>query len=38
MVAQHLIGKALRNYFLQFFPDPGKLEKKKTHLLIRKCS
>jgi len=30
MVAQHLIGKALRSYFLQFFPDPGKLKKKKT--------
>ena len=30
MVAQHLIGKALRSYFLQFFPDPGKLKKKKS--------
>ena len=30
MVAQHLIGKALRSYFLQFFPDPSKLKKKKT--------
>jgi len=30
MVAQHLIGKAIRNYFIQFFPDPGKLKKKKT--------
>jgi hypothetical protein len=30
MVAQHLIGKALRSYFLLFFPDPSKLKKKKT--------
>ena len=30
MVAQHLIGKAIRSYFIQFFPDPGKLKKKKT--------
>jgi magnesium chelatase subunit I len=30
MVAQHLIGKALRSYFIQFFPDPSKLKKKKT--------
>ncbi len=30
MVAQHLIGKALRSHFVQFFPDPSKLKKKKT--------
>jgi magnesium chelatase subunit I len=30
MVAQHLIGKAIRSYFLQFFPDPSKLKKKKN--------
>jgi len=30
MVAQHLIGKALRSYFIQFFPDPSKLKKKKA--------
>jgi magnesium chelatase subunit I len=30
MVAQHLIGKAIRSYFVQFFPDPSKLKKKKT--------
>jgi magnesium chelatase subunit I len=30
MVAQHLIGKAIRSYFIKFFPDPSKLKKKKT--------
>jgi magnesium chelatase subunit I len=29
IVAQNLIGLAIRNTFLQFFPDPGKLKKKK---------
>jgi magnesium chelatase subunit I len=28
-VAQSLISKAIRNYFLKFFPDPSKLKKKK---------
>jgi magnesium chelatase subunit I len=28
MVAQHLIGKAIRSRFLQFFPDPDKGKKK----------
>jgi magnesium chelatase subunit I len=30
MVAQNLIGKAIRNHFLQLFTDPGKLKKKKA--------
>src|SRR5262249_9517161 len=30
MVAQNLIGKAIRNHFITLFPDPGKLKKKKT--------
>jgi magnesium chelatase subunit I len=30
MVAQHLIGKAIRSYFTLFFPDPSKLKKKKS--------
>jgi len=29
MVAQGLIGKAIRNHFITLFPDPGKLKKKK---------
>jgi magnesium chelatase subunit I len=29
MVAQSLIGKAIRNYFITLFPDPGKLKRKK---------
>ncbi len=29
MVAQSLIGKAIRNHFITLFPDPGKLKKKK---------
>ncbi len=31
IVAQNLIGLAIRNTFLQFFPDPGKLKKKKEN-------
>jgi len=30
MVAQTLIGKAIRNYFTELFSDTGKLKKKKT--------
>lgn len=29
IVAQNLLGKAIRNEFLQLFPDPAKLKKKK---------
>ncbi len=29
IVAQNLLGKAIRNEFLGLFPDPGKLKKKK---------
>lgn len=29
IVAQNLLGKAIRNEFIQHFPDPGKLKKKK---------
>ncbi len=29
MVAESLISKAIRNYFVMLFPDPGKLKKKK---------
>lgn len=29
IVAQNLLGKAIRNEFLQWFPDPNKLKKKK---------
>ncbi len=29
MVAKILLGKAIRNEFLKYFPDPGKLKKKK---------
>ena len=29
MVAQGLIGKAMRNHFISLFPDPSKLKKKK---------
>jgi magnesium chelatase subunit I len=29
IVAQSLIGKAIRNYFITLFPDPGKLKRKK---------
>ena len=29
MVAQGLIGKAMRNHFISIFPDPSKLKKKK---------
>ncbi|HXP50746.1 MAG TPA: magnesium chelatase, partial [Bacteroidia bacterium] len=29
IVAQNLLGRAIRNEFLQWFPDPGKLKKKK---------
>lgn len=29
IVAQNLLGKAIRNEFLQHFPDPSKLKKKK---------
>jgi len=29
IVAQNLLGKAIRNEFIQLFPDPGKLKKKK---------
>lgn len=29
MVAQNLIGKAIRNHFITLFPDPGKLKRKK---------
>ncbi|HTA28572.1 MAG TPA: magnesium chelatase [Bacteroidia bacterium] len=29
IVAQNLLGKAIRNEFLGIFPDPGKLKKKK---------
>ncbi len=29
IVAQNLLGKAIRNEFLSIFPDPGKLKKKK---------
>jgi magnesium chelatase subunit I len=29
IVAQNLVSKAIRNYFLEFFPDPNKLKKKK---------
>jgi len=29
IVAQNLLGKAIRNEFLTMFPDPGKLKKKK---------
>lgn len=29
MVAHGLIGKAIRNHFVTFFPDPSKLKKKK---------
>ena len=29
IVAQNLLGKAIRNEFLQLFPDPSKLKKKK---------
>jgi len=29
IVAQNLLGRAIRNQFLQWFPDPGKLKKKK---------
>jgi magnesium chelatase subunit I len=31
IVAQNLIGLAIRNTFLQYFPDPGKLKKKKEN-------
>ena len=31
IVAQNLIGLAIRNTFLQLFPDPGKLKKKKEN-------
>jgi magnesium chelatase subunit I len=30
IVAQNLLGKAIRNEFTEVFPDPGKLKKKKT--------
>jgi magnesium chelatase subunit I len=29
IVAQNLLGKAMRNEFLEYFPDPSKLKKKK---------
>ncbi|MBL7765975.1 MAG: magnesium chelatase [Chitinophagaceae bacterium] len=29
IVAQHLLSKAIRNVFLQYFPDPSKLKRKK---------
>jgi len=29
IVAQNLLGKAIRNEFIELFPDPGKLKKKK---------
>jgi len=29
IVAQNLLGKAIRNEFLEYFPDPAKLKKKK---------
>ncbi len=29
VVAQNLISKSIRNYFIQHFPDPSKLKKKK---------
>ena len=29
MVALSLLGKAIRNHFIQLYPDPGKLKKKK---------
>lgn len=29
IVAQNLLGKAIRNEFLEYFPDPSKLKKKK---------
>jgi len=29
IVAHNLLGRAIRNQFLQWFPDPGKLKKKK---------
>jgi magnesium chelatase subunit I len=31
IVAQNLISMAIRNTFLQYFPDPGKLKKKKEN-------
>ncbi len=31
LVAQNLLGKAIRNEFVQRFPDPGKLKKKKEN-------
>lgn len=31
IVAQNLLGKAIRNEFIQRFPDPGKLKKKKEN-------
>ena len=29
IVAENLLGRAIRNQFVQWFPDPGKLKKKK---------
>jgi magnesium chelatase subunit I len=29
IVAENLLGRAIRNQFIQWFPDPGKLKKKK---------
>ena len=31
IVAQNLLGKSIRNEFIQRFPDPGKLKKKKEN-------
>jgi magnesium chelatase subunit I len=30
VVSQNLLGKAVRNHFLEYFPDPAKLKKKKN--------
>jgi magnesium chelatase subunit I len=31
IIAQNLISLAIRNTFIQYFPDPGKLKRKKEH-------
>jgi len=38
MVAQNLIGKAIRTLFAQYFPDPGKLRKQKSENPYRKIT
>lgn len=38
MVAQSLISKAIRNYFITMFPNPGKLKKKKQQSPYQKVA